>query len=139
MKKIICALVLLCAVLVVCTACEENGFSKDLDRRVFEYILRDTKKEDVEIRELDAYSHEGYCYYHVKYTLDEDGETDTWNVVYCGSRYGSVTMYYNLNWENDSIVFPMKDDFYDAVEYGAHKQYTAEEIQRCVDAYFNKK
>ena len=135
MKKAIAVILLFCTVTVLCTACDEAEFSSQLDKSLFEYILRDTEKGDVVIDALDAYSREGYCYYHIRYSYPEDGELKQMDVVYRGN-FGRVTFYYNLNWENDSIILPMKDDFYDAVEYGTHKQYGAEEIERCVTRYF---
>ena len=34
-------------------------------------------------------------------------------------------------------VLPMKDTFYDAVEYGEHKSFTSEEIEKLVRAYYS--
>lgn len=134
-KRSFCLIIVLCIVLVIFGACDENVFSESLDERLFEYILRDTEKEDVVVFALDAYSREGWCYYHIKYSLAKDGERNNWDVVYRG-RYADISLYYNLNWEDDSVVFPMKDGFYDAVEYGVHKSYTEEEIARYIDEYY---
>ena len=135
MKKKICFLLLCCLMLSVLASCVEDDFSKSLDEAFFNYILRGTAEGDVAISELDVYSREGYCYYHVKYTCAEDGELKEWNAVYRG-RYNEVSLYYNLNWENDGIIFSFKDAFYDAVEYGSHKKYSEEEIARYVKNYY---
>ena len=138
MKRMLCFLLLCCVILATFASCDDGEFSESLDKSFFNYILRDTAEGDVEIAELDIYSREGYCYYHVKYTRYEDGETKEWNAVYRG-RYNEVSLYYNLNWENDSAVFPIKDAFYDAVEYGNHKCYDTEEIARYVEDYYKSK
>ena len=119
----------------VLVSCDE-GFSSGLDNVFIEYILRDTEEGDAVIEKLDAYLHEGYCYYQIKYNYKDGDEWESLNAVYRG-RYGNVTMYYNLNWENDSAVLPMKDTFYDAVEYGEHKSFTSEEIEKLVRAYYS--
>jgi len=50
----------------VLVSCDE-GFSSGLDNVFIEYILRDTEEGDAIIEKLDAYLHEGYCYYQIKY------------------------------------------------------------------------
>lgn len=129
-------LLFLCTVSIVCTACDDVRFYSELDKRVFEYVLRDTEKGELEVDALNVYFHENDYYYHIEYSHMENGEWKQWDVVYRGRRYGSVTMYYNLNWENDSIILPYKDDFYDAVEYGIHKQYSDEEIDKYIAEYY---
>ena len=135
MKKTIFTLFLFCLLLASVVSCDENAFSAQQDKSLFEYILRDTEKGEVEVSELDAYSKDGYCYYHVRYTYFDEGELKEMNAVY-RARYGKVMLHYNLNWKDDSIIFPMKDEFYDAVEYGAHKRYSEEEIARYIQQYY---
>ena len=139
MKKLFCFLFLIFTVIGVYSSCDKNVFFEDVDRRVFEYILRDTEKGDVEISGLDAYFRENDYYYHIRYSCVEDGERKDWSAVYRCRRHGSVTMYYNLNWEDDSIILPMKDDFFDAVDYGDHKLYSEKEIEKYVEYYYKNK
>ena len=135
MRKVFCFLLLFSAVISMCIACDDGVFSKEQDRCFFEYILKNTAEGDVTVEELDAYSKDGYCYYHIRYSCKNNEERNEWNAVY-RVRFGEVTMYYNFNWGNDNIILPMKDTFYDAVDYGIHKRYETEEIERYIEEYF---
>ena len=135
MKKVICFLLIFIAIIIICTACDDGAFSKEQDSRFFEYILKNTGEGDVTVEELNAYSKDGYCYYHIKYSCEDGDGRREWNAVY-RARFGEITMYYSFNWGNDSVCLPMKDEFYDAMDYGVHKHYEKEEIERYTKEYF---
>ena len=138
MKRLVFPLFLLAVLFGIGVGCEENVFSKDVDERVFEYVLRDSDKMDIVIHSVDSYYKENEYFYHIKYSCTVDGAAENWDVVYLARKYGSVSMHYNLNWEDSSVVFPMKDSFYDAVDYGVHTFYTEEEIDQSTGRYYEK-
>ena len=100
-------------------------------------VLTGQEQGSVVIHSLEGYQHEGYVYYHIKYTYIRNGETKVGDSVY-RYRFGSATHYYNLSWGSDNSVLVQKDTFYDAVEYGRYKNYEKNEIDALLESYYSK-
>ena len=137
MKKIgvLCVLLSFLAVLLLFASCERDPFSNDVTGRFFSDFLKYPQGEDEKILSLDAYFYENYYYYNARYTYtdSETGELTEINGVFRGGVYSpSFSLYINLNWKEWGDALVMKDRYYDAVEYGKHKSFTSEEIEKYI-------
>ncbi|MBR2459666.1 MAG: hypothetical protein IKB34_00330 [Clostridia bacterium] len=104
---------------------------EDVTKSFFSDFYSIEKGIDVHITQLDAYFYDGDYYYNAKFSATDEGsgECVEWDMVYRRQKYGArFVMFINLKWENWGDALRMKDEFYDAVEYGKHKSFTYEEI-----------
>ena len=144
LKRLFALLLLILLVVFAFSGCfrRKNDFSKVNDDKVFHYILYGEEPETVQIYSLDAYKLNNDYYYHVRYSyitqiafLDyKPGDRVDLDMVYFGSWI--INNHFNLNWEDFGDMAKYRDAYYEAVEKGAHRPFSQEEIQRRVDDYF---
>ncbi len=136
---------IICVVLALFSGCseKEDTFKEDMlkenDESIFRQILNSRAPEEVKIQSIDVYEHEGYYYYHVKYSF-LSSFTNEWkdrDLVYFGMYL--LDNFFSLTWTEWGDMEKYRDAYYEAVEKGEHRAFSAEKIQQGVDAFYSSK
>ena len=103
---------------------------------VFNRILYHMEPDEIVIHSLDAYQEEARIYYHVTLTFYShvSDEWLDWDLVYFGTR--TISRHFSMAWNDMGDMQSDYDAYCHAVKEGKHKSFSAQEIQRYVDAYF---
>lgn len=114
-----------------------NALRERANEEVFQKVLGWSEQGDVTIHSLDAYYHDGKCYYDVSYSayISVEDKTYTAEVVYFGFR-GYIENHFSLEWDDMGEYQSDYEAFLEAVEYGVHVSFTKEEIAERMEEYY---
>lgn len=129
-----------CVILALFSGCgkKEDIFEAN-DEIIFRQLLNLEEPDEIKIQSIDAYEYEDYYYYRVKYSF-LSSSTNEWkdrDVVHFGMYL--LNNSFSLTWKEWGDMEKYRDAYYEAVEKGEHKSFSAEEIQQGVDAFYSSK
>ena len=134
----LCALVAVVCLLTGATACFQTDVFAGTTEGFFQMVLNRLGEDEVRIHSVNAYKNENWYYYHIDYSYISP-VTEMWTrieLVYFGAW--QVDSYFNPNWEDFGDLEEERDAYLEAVQIGEHKEFTAEEIQKYVDAFYDE-